>query len=110
MTCSDNAAISIGVPCPGDEQVMIFVENMYSRSQFMEIELTAWENQGSADQAWTPTVHYFTKTYADRLAFQNRDAGEKPYKSVAQVKTTTLFSSRGSTNSLTDASITTTEQ
>ena len=36
--------------------------------------------------------------------------GEKPYKSAAQVKTTTLPSSRGSTNSLTDASLNITEQ
>ena len=31
--------------------------------------------------------------------------GEKPYKSAAQVKTTAFPSSRGSTNSLTDASL-----
>ena len=35
---------------------------------------------------------------------------EKPYRSAAQVKTTTLLSSHGSTNSLTNAPLTTTEQ
>ena len=50
------------------------------------------------------------KIYANRLTFQNRDAGEKLYESAAQVKTTTPPSYRGSTNSLTDAYLTTTER
>ena len=28
LTCSANAAITIGVPCPDNEKVMIFMENM----------------------------------------------------------------------------------
>ena len=110
LTCSANAAITIGVPCPDNEKVMIFVENIYASSHFTEIELVACENQGAAAQVWAPTVQYFTKLYANCLVFQNRDAGEKPYKSAAQVKIMTLPSYCGSTNSLTDTSLATTEQ
>ena len=88
---------------------MVFVENMYASSHFTEIELVAWENQVSAAQVWSPTIQYFTKIYADRLAFQNRYTGEKPYNSATRVKTTTLPSSHSSTNSLHDASLTTTK-
>ena len=89
---------------------MIFIENMYASSHFTEIAFIAWENQGEAAQEWAPTLQYFTKLYADHLASQNRYVGEKPHESSAQVKTTALPSSCGSTNSLTDAYLNTTER
>ena len=78
MTRSANTAIAIGVPCPDNEKVVVFVDNIYARYHFMVIELVAWENQGSSAQVWAPTIQYFKKIYANRLDFQNRDVGEKP--------------------------------
>jgi hypothetical protein len=75
LTRSANAAIAIDVPCPDDEKVVIFVENMYASSHFTETELVTWENQRATAQKWTPTVKYFTKLYADRLAFQTETQG-----------------------------------
>ena len=51
---------------------------MYASSHFIEIESVAWDNSTSNKQKRAPTVQYFTKLYSDRIAFQNRDAGEKP--------------------------------
>ena len=56
LTYSANAAIAIGVPCLYNEKFIIFVENMYARSHFTEIELVAWKNQGSDAHVWEPTV------------------------------------------------------
>ena len=41
LTRSANAAIAIGVPCPDDEKVLIFVENMCVSSHYTEIEIVA---------------------------------------------------------------------
>ena len=59
---------------------------------------------------WAPTVQYFTKLYANCLAFQNKYTWKKLYESAVQVKTRTISSSHGYTNSLTYAYLTTTEQ
>ena len=67
---------------------------MYASSHFIEIESVAWDNSTSNKQKRAPTVQYFTKLYSDCIAFQNRDAGEKPYESSAQIETTTLPASR----------------
>ena len=69
---------------------------MYASSHFIEIESVAWDNSTSNKQKRAPTVQYFTKLYSNRLAFQKRDAGEKPYESAACIQTTMLPASCGS--------------
>ena len=86
LTRSAAACVAIGVPCTDDKKLIILVENMYARAHFTEIELVAWENSSSQQQKWYNTVHSFTKLYGDRLAFQKREAGEKPFDSAACLK------------------------
>ena len=77
---SADSSIVIGLPFYDSKKFIIFIDNMYASSHFTEIELVTWENSTSNEQKWAPTVQYFTKLYSDRLAFQNRDAGEKLLK------------------------------
>ena len=66
------------------------MENMYSSIHFTEIELFACEKLSSQQHEWDNTVQYLKYIYGDRLAFQNRDTGEKTFDSAARLKETSL--------------------
>ena len=76
---------------------------MYAIAHFTEIELIAWDNLSRKQHEWDNTVNYFTKLYEDRLAFQNNEAGEKPFKSAVRLKETSLPSSVLSNYSILDS-------
>ena len=73
---------------------------MYASAHFTKIELVALENLSIQQHEWNNIINYCKKLYGNRLAFKNREVGEKRFKISARLKETTLPSSIRSKSSM----------